>query len=332
MFFQKFPSIENTYRQKTIDIITDMGKAEDKWIATVKVHGANFSMHTDGSGLLAASKNGFIDGKFYGYERLLAKYAEGVFELFQALGDLHPASVRQMAVYGEIFGGMYNHDDIPKNTKSVKVMKGVSYTPDNDFYMFGLTIDGVWQNFDKVTAGSLYLGCPLAYIVGQGTLKECLALPNDGLDPIHKLYGLPEVDDNIMEGLVIQPYEPFFLPNGKMAILKNKGDRFKEKASKAKRERIPVVYSKIVTDQMEEISKYVTDNRLSNILSHHGEIGSKDFGKITGMLSRDVLEDYLVDNEEMYNILGNQEKGVVRKHGQILCASLFKPKFLEMKE
>ena len=40
--FTKFPSLENTYRQKEIDKILMMN-IKDKWVVTEKVHGANFS-------------------------------------------------------------------------------------------------------------------------------------------------------------------------------------------------------------------------------------------------------------------------------------------------
>ena len=36
--FTKFPSLENTYRQKEIDIIQSM-MIQDKWVVTEKVHG-----------------------------------------------------------------------------------------------------------------------------------------------------------------------------------------------------------------------------------------------------------------------------------------------------
>ena len=40
--FTKFPSLENTYRQKEIDKIVMM-EIKDQWVVTEKVHGANFS-------------------------------------------------------------------------------------------------------------------------------------------------------------------------------------------------------------------------------------------------------------------------------------------------
>lgn len=36
--FTKFPSLENTYRQKEIDKILTM-EIQDKWVVTEKVHG-----------------------------------------------------------------------------------------------------------------------------------------------------------------------------------------------------------------------------------------------------------------------------------------------------
>ena len=55
---------------------------------------------------------------------------------------------------------------------------------------------------------------------------------------------------------------------------------------------------------MEEISQYINENRVNNVISHVGEVTEKDIGKIIGLTSKDVLEDYNKD----YNTLKEMEK------------------------
>ena len=86
--FTKFPSLENTYRQKEIDKIQSM-TIKDKWVVTEKVHGANFSfwmteehLSVEGIGLCSAvvikcaKRSGWIedDEKFFNYKPVLEKY------------------------------------------------------------------------------------------------------------------------------------------------------------------------------------------------------------------------------------------------------------------
>lgn len=334
MEFYKFPSIENTYRKKTIGIVEQMGKSGGDWIGTLKVHGANFSITTDGVDILPATKNGFIpEGQeFYDYGNVSARYKQKIIDLFHRIKRyIHP-TVKQIGVYGEIFGGMYNHPNVPRNPRVSRVMKGVSYCPDQDFYMFALNIDGLWMNFDFVEYCAGLIGCVPPIILGRGALAECLEIPNDTLDPLHKHYNLPPVENNIIEGVVIQPQVPFELPNGKAAIFKNKNERFKEKATKSKKVFIPVIHPKEITDQIDEICLYIVQNRLDNVVSHHGPVEEGDFGVLLGRLSKDVFDDYLIDNADEYGKLTKQQQRIVRKQGQRKCADLVRENFLKLLE
>ena len=325
MFFQKFPSITNSYMDKTIGIIRDMGKADDEWVATVKVHGGNFSMFSDGIVVKSASKNGFTEQSFYGHEGVLNKYRDRVLEVFDIIQNLQSNKVKQISIYGELMGGYYNHPDVPRNPQATKIQKGISYTPDNDFYMFAVSIDGKWMEFDVVGGLSMILGCPSAYEVCRGTMDECLSFSNEFPDPIHKFYGLPEIEDNVTEGLIVQPVVPFKLPNGDAAILKNKNEKWLEKARKPKRERVQKVIPQVVLDQADVICEYITENRLMNVLSHHGLIQKEDFGKILGMLSKDVYEDFYKENNESFDRLEKRDQRMVKKMAQKECVKLFQP-------
>ena len=94
--FTKFPSLENTYRQKEIDKIQSM-KIRDKWVVTEKVHGANFSfwmteehLSVEGIGLCStvvikcAKRSGWIedDEKFFNYQPVLEKYRDSLERLY----------------------------------------------------------------------------------------------------------------------------------------------------------------------------------------------------------------------------------------------------------
>jgi len=58
-----------------------------------------------------------------------------------------------------------------------------------------------------------------------------------------------------------------------------------------------------------ELEAYVTENRLNNVISHIGEVTlPKDFGKIMGMFSKDILEDFMKEHGGAYTALDKCEQ------------------------
>ena len=54
---------------------------------------------------------------------------------------------------------------------------------------------------------------------------------------------------------------------------------------------------------------YFTAPRLDNVKSHIGEVSfPKDLGRVSGLLAKDVLEDFLKEHAEDYNNLAKQEQ------------------------
>ena len=65
MKFTKYSSIENHYRTEFIERIRMEGMDGGKWIATEKIHGANFSIWVNASRTRIAKRTGLLgeDGK-----------------------------------------------------------------------------------------------------------------------------------------------------------------------------------------------------------------------------------------------------------------------------
>jgi len=106
-------------------------------------------------------------------------------------------------------------------------------------------------------------------------LDECLKYPNAFQSKISQWLGLPDIEDNICEGVVIRPVEPQYLRNGTRVLIKNKNARFAEKKSVKKRNKLfseHVPYSDALKSLLPEVEAYVTEARLSNVISHIGEV------------------------------------------------------------
>ena len=57
----------------------------------------------------------------------------------------------------------------------------------------------------------------------------------------------------------------------------------------------------------------VTENRLDNVLSHMGEVTIKDTGKIIGLFSKDVVDDFSKDHEEEISEIDKHELKFLHK-------------------
>ena len=272
MEFKKFSSLENTYRQNLIDKTQYEGKDGGLWIATEKLHGANFSFWCDGSEVKVASRSQFVDGTFYNCQAVINKYSDSVMNLFNVLQGEH----KELVIYGELFGG--------------NVQKEVEYG-EKDFRAFDLTLDGIVQS--KLSQRAWCEGCGIlsAPLIASGTFAECLALPNTFKSTL-----TPEgyEGENKSEGLVIEPVEPNWFNNGSRIYFKNKTESFSERQAKPKQ---VFELSDDESALLNEMLEYNTPQRVSNVISKIGQVTNKDFGRILGLTTQDLLEEYTKETE-----------------------------------
>lgn len=143
---------------------------------------------------------------------------------------------------------------------------------------------------------------------------------------------MPAIDDNICEGVVIRPVEPCYLRNGSRVIIKNKNERFAEKKSGKKRNKLfaePVSFSDALKSLILEAETYVNENRLANVVSHIGEVHlPKDFGKVMGLLSKDVLADFLKEHGGEFGALDKCEQKTFNKEVNKFSSALVKQVYM----
>lgn len=274
MEFQRFSSLENTYRQNLIDKVQYEGKDGGLWMATEKLHGANFSFWCDGKEVKVASRTQFVDGTFYNCQAVINRYSQGVLETHQAL--LCEGAV--LVIYGELFGG--------------NVQKEVQYG-EKDFRGFDVSING--QIAEKVEAFGIirFASIKTVPVIHTGTFAECLALSNTFKSTL-----TPEdyEEENTSEGLVIEPVEPSWFNNGSRVYFKNKTEGFSEK-KRVPKEKVVFELSETESELMNLLLEYNTEQRVSNVISKIGEVTNKDFGKILGLTTQDLLEEFTKETE-----------------------------------
>ena len=320
--FNKYSSIENTYQTPYLNKVREHVQNTMMWDVTEKVHGANCCMVTDGVDVVFTKRTAPVaaEEKFFNYQDVLAKNKARIIQAFNYIkeGILEETPIDCVQFYGELFGGYYPHPNVPRDSTYSAVQKGVYYAPHQEFYGFDIAIvyaDKVRDWLDPESVSLVYKENDIFYAKSlfRGTLEECLNFPNAFQSHIPQWLGLPDIDDNMCEGVVIKPMIPQFFPNGERIILKNKNEKFAEKKGSKKHKEI-----KDVPEEVQRISsivfEYITDNRLNNIISHEGEFDMpKEFGKCIKLLSQDVLEDFLKDHETEWNSLEKSNQKMVTK-------------------
>lgn len=331
MKFKKFTSIENSYRQKEIQSIK-INFPTARFVVQEKVHGANFSFWTDGKTVKCANRSGFLNEgeSFYNYEAVLDRYRLKVLSSFRELKEAKylTEELKELVFFGEMYGGNYPHPNV--EAKSVKtVQKGVYYCNDVDFITYDIQANGEYVPFKKFKTTCMVAQIPFLEAIAEGTLEECLGIANEYPSTIPAMHGLPEIEENTCEGNVIRPLEVLYFGNGSRVILKNKNTKFSEKKGGTEAKKPMKNIPPHVLNLQNEVVQYINENRLKNVISKIGEVTQKDFGKILGLMSKDVMEDFSKDNESVLE-LSHEDRKMVTKLLNNEVGNLLRPLFVNI--
>lgn len=75
--------------------------------------------------------------------------------------------------------------------------------------------------------------------------------------------------------------------------------------------------------------EYVMENRLNNTVSKVGEVVfPKDTGKLIGLLSKDILEDFLKEHSGIYALLEKSEQKILNRHINKQATDLIKKVYM----
>jgi len=337
--FKKYNSVENTFDKDFMERIFVEELDKQEYVVQEKVHGANACLTTDGKTVSFGKRTGFVeaDEKFYDYEELLEGYTPKAISLLSIVQECFP-NLKTLVVFGEMFGGKYPHPDVKNSNKTMLIQKGVHYCPFHEFYSFDLYLTteetGRYLTVDEANAFFEQAGFFYAKSLFRGALQECLKYPNDAPSQISAWLGLPPIEDNICEGVVIRPVAPTYLHNGSRVLLKSKNARFAEKKAVKKREPKPFEnpsYSEALNDLLPVAEQYVTENRLNNVVSKIGHVSvPKDTGKLIGLFSKDILDDFLKEHSGEYDAIEKSEQKILNRHINSLATNLIKKVYFQV--
>ncbi len=305
--FHKYNSIENHYSKKMLTKIREvlhLSNSENVlWEATEKVHGAHLAITImrdpeNNSKILlkAARRNGWLEWgeSFYNFQTILERDRQKFETLYNNL--ISNYNIDQIIIHGEIFGGSYPGI---KDDKALRVQKGISYTPHNEFYAFDIH-NGKFY-FNPELAQKFFEDSKIlcAKPLFSGTLDEVLQFNNTFESTLPKILGFPSPgEDNLAEGLVLKPRRTLYFATGSRIILKSKTAKFSEiqKSTPKKITSIAPIETEDYTKVLEALREYLTENRFDAVKSKHPcDIRGP---KLLGALVQDALKDFQLSHED----------------------------------
>lgn len=278
MTFRKFASLDNTYNGNIVERVMNHQCSQGDWIATEKVHGANFSFWYDAiNGPRIASRTQFVDGSFYGCRDVFNKY---VAQFVRYCDEYYNG--KEVVVYGELYGG--------------NIQREVRYK-DKDFVAFDVVIDGKPMSKIQGRHEARLMGFACTPMVSAGSYSEMLAVSPE----FESHLADPFADERFRqaEGLVIEPIAPSYMGQDNRIYFKNKSKSFQErKDCTPKTPKKPVEINTLEGELVYSLMECrVTANRVSAVLSKMGKLTEKEFGKLLGAYTQDIIDE--VKREEL---------------------------------
>ena len=320
--FKKYPSIENSYREKFIDTIRMIVPSSEKWITLEKIHGASIQLYYDDKGFNYGKRNSFINGSFFNSHNILPKYEENIKAIWEEVNKNRKIKDLPIRIFGEIFGGKYNG----KYSRIKSVQKEVEYCQEIDAIFFDLMIGDDFIPYCR--AMKTFEEYDIPYIKPLAILPLDLALQyqNDFDSKIGQdYYNLPIIKGNTCEGTVIKPYENEYKTHrGSRVIIKNKNEKFTEKRRVKKVSKL-APFSDKANELIADLESYITENRFNAVFSKD-EYTKKDFGMFLGDFVKDLREDAKKDNVAFESIDVNETRRVnklINKKAVMFIKKLF---------
>lgn len=295
MQFFKYPSLENHYRQKFIEKIRFTDAVDEEWVATEKLHGANYAIYWDSRNddIRSAKRTGFIgEDKFYNHEQADRVVYPKIKEIGCEQGYL--------IFYGELCGG--------------NIQKGVDYSEEQRFVCFDIALVRDKEptrldffSYDEMIEVCDAIGIETAPLIKRGSFEDLLQLDN----MFDSNYG-----SFTAEGFVMKPNQSAWMYNGSRMVIKSKNSKFSEKTKSDKKPKPPRKESESEKMYVNGVIDYINENRLNNVLSKIGEVDKSKTFMVMGLLVQDAIEDFDKDNELCFKDLDKPERKYINKRLQ----------------
>lgn len=296
--YEKMPYHLKQFNQNSFKGVT--------WVVTEKAHGANFSFIYDKKSLHYAKRKAVLtwEDDFFAFQTMVLTLEHSIMALFEQLSA--DIEAEQYIIYGELIGGAYPHTAVKSIPEFQAIQTGIYYCPEVQFYAFDIAL----KNPNKIylayqVAVEYFKTHQLLYAkpLKIGTLQETMAFDLRINSIIPPQLGLPNLDTNLIEGVVIKPWNTNF--EEERPIIKLKNPEFEEQQTFHEAQKWSYLPKTISNQEqlaflVEAIEANLNHNRLQSVVSKIGRLTPKTYDVIKEALIEDVFEDF---NTQQANIL-----------------------------
>jgi Rnl2 family RNA ligase len=178
------------------------------WVALEKIHGAQLVVAVQGTQVLFGKRKTWLteEEPFFGWQLLRVQLGTAAREMARALGQ----EGSTLYLYGELFGGHYPHAEVPAVPGMSPVQTGIWYAPDLRWSPFDILVarseedEGEFLAHGEVEAAAHQAGLITPPVIKRGTRLEVSAVPTQRPTRVPALLGLPPLEGNVAEGVVIK--------------------------------------------------------------------------------------------------------------------------------
>jgi Rnl2 family RNA ligase len=221
MLHRPYPKISQTLAQVSL--------GDSRWIATEKIHGAQFVVATEGSTVAFGKRKAWLehDEPFFGWQALRN-------ELELAVRNFHAELARSCSLYmyGELFGGSYPDGKTPALPGISAVQTGIWYSPTLQYAAFDVLLvedehaEPRFMAHHELEALAEVVELRTVPVLGRGSRNELMRLSVRFETRVPELLGLAPLSANVAEGLVLKP--DLEIEAGQRPIVKRKIPEFDE--------------------------------------------------------------------------------------------------------
>ncbi|APR85839.1 RNA ligase, phage-associated [Minicystis rosea] len=305
------------------------------WIATEKIHGANFCLVSDGVEVRAARRKAYLapDEDFFGHRALLRRIAPQVIRAAAGVIE-RDARVAFVFVYGELFGGRYPHPKVRAEPEVQAVQTGCWYSPKIEFCAFDLGVMHRGKNerayVDHDEAARVFAGAGIFHAkpFARGSYEELIQVPLGFESTIPAALGLPPLPaGNKAEGLVLKPARSVSVPRTEGSIrpvIKRKIPEFAEDARYhgatkwvASPAPAPGASAGALSWLRDETSALLTGTRLAAAVSKVGRVrpgDTKRAGEVLSLLLEDIDAELSTRAPALLQSLAPRDAQALRRH------------------
>lgn len=182
------------------------GELGGPWVAVEKIHGAQLVIAVVGDEVRFGKRKAWLDDEdpFFGWQLIRAELAD------RARAVAAIAAAPLVVLYGELFGGGYPHPEVEAVPGLQPIQTGVWYTPDLRWAVFDVLVAageddaGERRSFTEVQELAAAAGLLVPPTIRRGRRTEVEAASERFPTEVPAVLGLPPIDGNLAEGLVLR--------------------------------------------------------------------------------------------------------------------------------